>query len=53
MSAIEIIGEAVTRFDAEFREAHPEIPWRKMISTRSILIHNYDDAARRTVQCRT
>jgi hypothetical protein len=28
--------------DADFRIAHPEIPWRKMIAVRNILIHNYD-----------
>ena len=39
------LGEAASRFDAEFRAAHPEIPWRKMISTRNVLIHNYDDAS--------
>jgi uncharacterized protein with HEPN domain len=39
---IEIIGEAAGKVGPEFREAHPEIPWRQMISARNILIHNYD-----------
>ena len=28
MRNIEIIGEAAARFDADFRAAHTEIPWR-------------------------
>lgn len=39
---IEIIGEAAGKVGPEFRAAHPEIPWRQMISARNILIHNYD-----------
>lgn len=39
---IEIIGEAAGKIAPEFRAAHPEIPWRQMISARNILIHNYD-----------
>src|SRR5690242_3759226 len=39
---LEIIGEAARRFDAAFREAHPEIPWREMTDVRNILIHAYD-----------
>ena len=39
---LEVIGEAAGKIDAEFRAAHPEIPWRQMISARNILIHNYD-----------
>jgi uncharacterized protein with HEPN domain len=39
---LEIIGEAAGKVGPEFRAAHPEIPWRQMISARNILIHNYD-----------
>ncbi|MEX2260772.1 MAG: HepT-like ribonuclease domain-containing protein [Bryobacteraceae bacterium] len=39
---LEIIGEAAGKVSPEFRAAHPEIPWRQMISARNILIHNYD-----------
>lgn len=39
---LEIIGEAAGKVEPEFRAAHPEIPWRQMISARNILIHNYD-----------
>lgn len=39
---LEIIGEAASKLDADFRAAHPEIPWRQMIAVRNILIHNYD-----------
>jgi uncharacterized protein with HEPN domain len=39
---LEIIGEAAAKLDPAFRQAHPEIPWRKIIDTRNILIHAYD-----------
>ena len=39
---LEIIGEACRKISDEFRSAHPEIPWRKIISTRHIVAHDYD-----------
>ncbi len=41
--AIEIIGKAAGRVSDEFREAHPELPWRQIIGMRNRLIHGYDD----------
>jgi len=38
---IEIIGEASYKLSNEFREQHPEIPWRKIIDSRHILVHDY------------
>jgi len=38
---LEIIGEATTRFSIEFRDAHPEIAWAKMVGMRNRLIHVY------------
>jgi uncharacterized protein with HEPN domain len=46
---LEILGEASTRFVPEFRDAHPEIPWRKMIGARNILIHAYEGTDPTTV----
>ncbi len=39
---IEVIGEATRRIPADFRTAHPEIPWQEMAGMRSKLIHEYD-----------
>lgn len=39
----EIIGEASRRVSEEFKQAHPEIPWKRMIAQRNVLIHEYDD----------
>ena len=33
--------KAASKASQEFREAHPEIPWHKIIGTRHILIHGY------------
>jgi uncharacterized protein with HEPN domain len=41
--SIEIIGEAAKRLSDEFRDLHPEIPWKLIISMRNVLIHQYDD----------
>ncbi len=40
---VEIIGEAARRISEAFRNVHPEIPWRKMIAQRNVLIHEYED----------
>jgi uncharacterized protein with HEPN domain len=38
-----IIGEAARRISEEVKQEHPEIPWRKIIAQRNVLIHEYDD----------
>jgi len=41
-SQIEIIGEATKRLSDEFRNQHPDIPWRSMAGMRDVVIHGYD-----------
>lgn len=41
--SIQIIGEAARRVSEEYREMHPEIPWRSIIGMRNQLVHKYDD----------
>ena len=40
---LEIVGEAANGVSADFREQHPDIPWKKMIELRNRLIHGYFD----------
>jgi uncharacterized protein with HEPN domain len=40
---VEIIGEAAGRVSPTFQTAHPEIPWRKIISQRNVLAHEYGE----------
>lgn len=40
---LEIIGEAARRVSDIFKEAHPEIPWRKIVGQRNVLAHEYGD----------
>ncbi len=46
---LEILGEAARRLSDEFRQAHPEIGWRRIIGLRNILIHRYDEIRQQTV----
>ena len=39
--SLEIIGEACTKLDPDFKSAYPYIEWRKMAGTRNTLIHDY------------
>lgn len=43
VKALEIIGEAARKTTEEFREGQPQIPWRKIISMRHRLVHEYDN----------
>ena len=40
---IEIIGEAANRLSPEFKDKHPEIPWRKIIAQRNVIAHEYGE----------
>lgn len=39
---LEIVGEATKRLPLAFRDAHPDIPWRKMAGMRDVLAHQYE-----------
>jgi len=36
-----IAGEAAKRVSADFRGAHPEVPWKKVASSRDVVVHDY------------
>ncbi|MCP4592090.1 MAG: DUF86 domain-containing protein [bacterium] len=38
---IEIVGEAASKVGDDFKSAHPDIPWRRIVGTRNILVHGY------------
>ena len=38
---LEIIGEAATRIPAGLRNKYPDIPWKTMVGTRNVIIHEY------------
>jgi uncharacterized protein with HEPN domain len=46
---LEILGEAARRLSDEFRQAHLEIDWRRIIGLRNILIHRYDEIRQQTI----
>ena len=38
---IQTIGEAARQVSAGFREAHPDIPWAKIVGMRHRVVHDY------------
>ncbi len=38
---LEIIGEAARSISQDFKDVHPEIPWKQISGMRNILIHIY------------
>lgn len=38
---IEIVGEAARNISAEFKTAHPEIPWPGIVGMRNRMVHEY------------
>jgi uncharacterized protein with HEPN domain len=41
--AVEIVGEAANRVSSEFREAHQDLSWAKVVRQRNVLAHEYGD----------
>lgn len=37
-----VIGEATKRLSPEFRQSHPQVPWKDIAGMRDIIVHNYD-----------
>lgn len=46
---LEIIGEASNRINKDFQKQYPDIPWRKVISFRNVVIHEYFNLDKPTV----
>jgi len=46
---LEIIGEASNNIEEEFQNQYPNIPWRKVIGTRNLLIHEYSGINKRVI----
>ena len=38
---LEIIGEAAYKLTHEFKDSHPETPWKYIVGMRHILVHGY------------
>ena len=38
---LEVIGEAVKNLSAAHKDAHPDIPWKRIAGLRDVLIHGY------------
>jgi len=38
---VQIIGEAAARLSDDVTEAHPEVPWRRVVGMRNRVVHGY------------
>ena len=38
---IMVIGEAANLLTKEFRDEHPNVPWRDIVNMRNVLVHGY------------
>lgn len=38
---IEVIGEAARHLSEQFKQSHPDIPWRAIIQQRNVIAHGY------------
>ena len=36
------LGELTRKIDAEYEEAHPQIPWRQLYGLRNRIVHDYE-----------
>ena len=41
VKAVELLGECANNVSDELRAQHAQIPWRKMIGMRNVLVHRY------------
>lgn len=39
--SLEIVGEAAAQISQDYRDAHQEIPWHKIVGMRNRLVHAY------------
>ena len=42
---MELVGESVKRVPQDFRDAHSQIPWKKIAGMRDVISHAYEDLA--------
>jgi uncharacterized protein with HEPN domain len=42
---MELVGESVKRVPQDFRDTHPQIPWKKITGMRDVISHSYEDLA--------
>lgn len=38
---LQVIGEATNNLSPGLVAAHPEVPWRRIVAARNILVHHY------------
>lgn len=42
LHTLALLGEAARRLPAPYKDAHPHVPWRRVIAFRNVLVHDYE-----------
>ena len=37
-----VVGEAVRAMDDDFKDAHPDMPWKAIVGMRNFIVHEYE-----------
>lgn len=40
---IVVMGEGVKRLSSDFRDRHPEVPWKRVAGMRDRVVHSFDE----------
>jgi len=38
---LQIVGESCRALSSQFRDAHPAVPWSRIVGMRNVLVHDY------------
>ena len=38
-----VVGEAVRAMDDDFKDAHPDMPWKAIVGMRNFIVHEYEE----------
>ncbi|HET9237454.1 MAG TPA: DUF86 domain-containing protein [Oligoflexus sp.] len=41
LRSLQTLAESTSRLSDEFKEKHPDIPWRKIRGFRNVIVHDY------------
>jgi uncharacterized protein with HEPN domain len=40
---LQIVGEACRQVSDQFKQTHPQVPWRRIVGMRNAIVHDYNE----------